>query len=185
MKRMLLVIGLVIGLLVPASAYADIIFTPFGGTTFNGDAPVKKLSIGGSLTFMGTIAGLEVEFGYTPDFFGEQAGTALIADSNVTTFMGNIVIGPGVGPVRPYVVGGIGLIRPRVNASGLFTNVSASQFGLDVGGGILVLARPNVGIRGDLRYFRRLTDPSNDNDLDVFLSNFDFWRFTAGLSFKF
>ena len=36
-------------------------------------------------------------------------------DSNVMTFMGNLVIGIGGGPVRPYVVGGVGLIRSAVD----------------------------------------------------------------------
>ncbi len=43
----------------------------------------------------------------------------------------------------------------------------------------------HVGARGDLRYFRSLNDPTNDNDFDVTLGNFDFWRAMAGLSVKF
>jgi opacity protein-like surface antigen len=185
MKRVFVAIALVIGLLVPASANADIILSPFSGVTFNGDAPAKKLTLGGSVTFMGTAAGLEVEFNYAPDFFGEQRGTALIADSNITTLMGNVVIGVGKGPIRPYIVGGVGLLRPRIDTSGLFTNVSASQFGLDAGGGVSIFVTERIGFRGDLRYFRRLTDPSADNDLDLTLSDFDFWRLTGGLNFKF
>ena len=185
MKRLFVAIGLVIGLLVPASANADVILSPFSGVTFSGDAPAKKLTLGGSITFMGTAAGLEVEFNYTPDFFGEQRGTAIIADSNMTTFMGNVVVGVGKGPVRPYIVGGIGLLRPRIDTSGLFTNVNANSFGLDAGGGINIFVTPRVGIRGDLRYFRRLTDPSSDNDLDLTLADFHYWRMVGGLNFKF
>lgn len=186
MKRTLLTIGLALfSLAVPGTAHAQAFFTPFGGATFGGDAQVRRLSMGGALTFMGKAAGVEIEFGYTPDFFGEQRGVALIADSNVTSLMGNIVLGPGVGPVRPYVVGGVGLLRPRINTSGLFTNVSANDLGLDAGGGLLILVSKHVGVRGDLRYFRRLTDPSNDNDLDLTLAGFHFFRATAGLSFRF
>jgi opacity protein-like surface antigen len=192
MKRLLLVLGSIVLLLIPASSYADVIFTPFGGVTFAGNtsssganAPPSKPAFGASVTFMGAAAGLEVEFGYAPDFFGEQHGTVLVADSNVTTFMGNVIFGVGRGPVRPYVAGGVGLIRPRINTSGLFSSVSANDFGLDAGGGIMVFVTHNVGVRGDLRYFRRLTDPSADNDLDLTLSDFHFWRMAGALSFKF
>jgi len=186
MRRMLFGVGALAGLLVlPVTASAQVFFTPFAGVTFGGDAAVHKLSMGGSLTFMGKAAGLEIEFGYTPDFFGEQRGVALISSSNVTTLTANIVVGPGVGPIRPYVVGGIGLLRPRVETSGLFSDVTANDLGLDAGGGLLILVSPHVGLRGDLRYFRRLRSPSGSNDLDVTLSDFRFWRVTGGLSFRF
>ena len=59
------------------------------------------------------------------------------------------------------------------------------EWGLDAGGGLMILVSKHVGLRGDLRYFRRLQDPSGDNDLDLSLANFRFWRTTGGLTFKF
>ena len=62
----------------PAVASADWTFSPFLGSTFNGDlndidldqSIDSKLSWGGTLTWMGAgIAGFEVDFGYTPEFF--------------------------------------------------------------------------------------------------------------------
>jgi hypothetical protein len=42
-----------------------------------------------------------------------------------------------------------------------------------------------VGIRGDVRYFRALQDHAAGSDLDLGLSNFDFWRATVGVTFRF
>src|SRR5262245_65695390 len=93
-------LSLVLALAVPAPAHAQTFFTPFAGATFGGSAPSSKFSTGASITFMGKAAGFEAEFGYTPDFFGEQTDFALVADSNVTNFMANLMVGPGVRRVR-------------------------------------------------------------------------------------
>lgn len=178
-------LSLVLALGVAAPAHAQTFFTPFAGATFGGDAPAKKFSTGASLTFMGRVAGLELEFGYTPDFFGEQTDFALVADSNVTNFMANLMVGPGVGRVRPYGVGGVGLMRTRVNTNDLFDDVATNDFALNLGGGVFGLISDHVGVRGDVRYFRRLQDPSNDNDFDVALGKFNFWRAYGGVTFKF
>jgi hypothetical protein len=42
----------------------------------------------------------------------------------------------------------------------------------------------NVGVRGDLRYFRSLNN-SDANGLDLTLNDFHFWRGTVGVTFKF
>ena len=63
--------------------------------------------------------------------------------------------------------------------------VNTNDTALDAGGGVIVMLSDHVGARGDLRYFRSLNDPTNDNDFDVTLGNFDFWRAMAGLSVKF
>jgi hypothetical protein len=36
-----------------------------------------------------------------------------------------------------------------------------------------------------VRYFRAVVDDDEDNEFDVGLGNFDFWRATAGLTFTF
>ena len=73
-------------------ASAQVYLTPFAGTTFGDDAPATKFNVGAGLTFMGSVAGFEFDFGYSPDFFGEQTDFALIGDSNVTTFSGSLVL---------------------------------------------------------------------------------------------
>ena len=169
-----------------ATAQADVRLNPFAGVTFGGDAPANKFAGGLSVTFMGAVAGFEFDMGYAPDFFNENPDFALVGDSNVTTFTGNVIVGPGRGKVQPYGVFGLGLVRTRVSSGDeLFDDVTTNDFGLSIGGGVLGMLSDNVGLRGDLRYFRSLQDNTDDNDLDVTISKFGFWRGSVGLTFKF
>jgi hypothetical protein len=184
----------------PSNASADWLLTPFLGSTFGGNADVnsvsggsfsddfeQKINYGASLAWMGGgVLGFEVDFGYSPNFFGvstSSPGFDLIGDGNVTTAMGNIVVGAPLGGVRPYASGGIGLISSRVdNASQFVTNATSNDLGMDAGGGVMFLGG-NVGVRGDLRYFRSLNNGSNAVDLS--LGSFRFWRGSVGVTFKF
>ena len=172
---------------VPADARAQVLITPFAGATFGADAPATKLNTGVSLAFLGDVAGLELDFGYTPDFFNQNADdVGLIGDSNVTTFMANLIVGhqDEDSPVRPYFVAGLGLVRTHVDLGDLFDDVSTNDFGVTLGGGVTGMFSDNVGLRGDIRYIRSLEDPDPDGDLDVAVGNFDFWRATVGVVFQ-
>jgi opacity protein-like surface antigen len=184
----------------PRSASADWLFTPFLGSTFGGSANLggqdqdfneefeRKLNYGASLAATGAGAiGFEIDFGYSPNFFGlaDDSSFNLTGDGNVTTLTGNLLIGPSSGPVRPYVVGGVGLIRSKVdNPAGFFDKVSTNDFGFDAGAGIIGMFSSNVGLRGDIRFFRSLQD-NNPDSFDLSLGSFKFWRGTVGVTFKF
>ncbi len=169
----------------PSMAEAQTFLTPYAGATFGEDAPDKKFSFGGSLTFMGDVAGFELDFGYTPDFFDQSSDFELIGDSNVTSLMGNLIIGPWAGPVRPYGAIGIGLLRTRIEETDLFDDLSTNDMAFNVGFGVIGMLSERVGLRGDVRYFRSLQDPEDDEDFDVSVGNFDFWRATGGVTFRF
>jgi opacity protein-like surface antigen len=167
-------------------ASAQVYLTPFAGTTFGDDAPATKFNVGAGLTFMGSVAGFEFDFGYSPDFFGEQTDFALIGDSNVTTFSGSLVLAATDRPVRPYGVAGLGLVRSRISdAEDLFDDITTNDLAFNVGGGVMGRITDRISFRGDLRYFRALQDNQNDDDLDVVIGNFGFWRFTAGVGLRF
>jgi len=184
----------------PRSASADWLFTPFIGSTFGGSANLggqdeafkeefeRKLNYGASLAATGAGAiGFEIDFGYSPNFFGLSSDSDFnfTGDGNVTTLTGNLLIGPSAGPVRPYVVGGVGLIRSKVdNPAQFFDTESTNDFGFDAGAGIIGLFSNNVGVRGDIRFFRSLRDPDPDS-FDLALGSFKFWRGTVGITFKF
>jgi hypothetical protein len=109
------------------------------------------------------------------------------SDSNVTTFMGNLIVGVPLGGqsgfgVRPYAVGGAGLLRASVTDIDEFFDVDKNSWGFDLGGGLIIFFG-NVGIRGDVRYFRTFTS-GDDDELDFDLGGFDFWRATAGVTFR-
>jgi hypothetical protein len=181
----------------PSRASADWLFTPFIGETFGGNAEVggsgadfknefeRKLNYGATLGWMGAgIIGFEADFGYSPNFFRDDDGSKfnIVGDGNVTTLMGNLVVGAPLGFVRPYASGGIGLLKSSVDNATQFLNASRNDLGYDLGGGVIVGGK--VGLRGDLRYFRSLQ--SNDaNSVDFSLGNFKFWRGTVGVTFKF
>ena len=172
-------------------ARADWLLTPFAGATFGADSEKQNLTYGGSLAYMGaSVVGFEVDFGYSPEFFEpDDNDIDLIDKSNVTTLMANAVVGVPIGgseaQVRPYLVGGVGLLRSAVTGAGDLFDVSNNDFGFDVGGGIYVFFNEHVGLRGDVRYFRSLQDPEEDNEFDVAVGNFDFWRGTGGVTFRF
>lgn len=169
----------------PATSGAQTFVTPFAGATFGGDSPDERLTYGGSVLFMGRFAGLEIDFGYTPEFFEDDDVLALVDDSNVTSLSANLVLGVGDGPVRPYVTGGVGVLRSHITSAGqFFDDVSQNDLGVNAGAGVILMFSERVGLRGDARYFRSLQD-INAGDLAVSLGNFDFWRAYAGVAFKF
>jgi opacity protein-like surface antigen len=180
-------LGLVLA--VPSTARADWLFTPFVGGVFGGDTPASSINFGGSLGYMGAgVVGFEFDFGYAPDFYKDPATSF---DGNVTTLMGNVIIGAPIGGthgpgIRPYVSGGAGLLRSRVDDAGqFFGSISSNDFGINVGGGVIAFFSDNVGLRGDLRFFRDLQDRNAGSGVDLELGSFDFWRATGGVTFRF
>lgn len=190
---------------VPSRASADWLFTPYIGVNWGGTAGFsdvlgdfedefeRRVNFGGSVAWMGAgIVGFEVDFGFSPNFFENTTGDAdfQFGDSNVTTLMANAVVGAPFGGqsgagVRPYVSGGVGLIRSKIDDPGDLFNVNSNDFGLNVGGGVAGFFTDNVGLRGDIRYFRSLQDNEPDDEFDVALGSFSFWRGTVGVTFRF
>ena len=70
------------------------------------------------------------------------------------------------------------------SGTGLFNDLSTNDLGVNVGGGLNAQFNDKFGMRGDIRYFRSLQDNEADNDLDLSLGSFDFWRGTVGLTFR-
>ena len=65
-----------------------------------------------------------------------------------------------------------------------FGDIDSTDFGFNAGAGIMGFFNDNVGIRGDIRFFRSLQDVDPDG-LDLELGGFKFWRGTVGVTFKF
>jgi hypothetical protein len=167
-------------------ARADWLFTPYLGAAFGGDTPSQQITYGGSVAYLGAgVIGAEFDAGITPDFF--SSNTPSIGDSNVTTVMGNLMVAVPLGEpgVRPYVSGGAGLIRSHATSVGNIFDLTNNSFGVNVGAGLIGFVAPHVGIRGDIRYFRSLQDSDQGPNVDIDLGKFDFWRATAGVTFRF
>lgn len=177
----------------PGSARADWLLSPFVGVSFGGDAPGQEFTWGGSVGWMGAgIFGFEADFGYSPEFFEGDVDDNLDvfdAELNITTFMGNVIVGIPVGgddgPVRPYATAGLGLMRTSVPGVGeFFDDIASNDLGFNVGVGLMGFPSEHVGFRGDLRYFRNLSESGGD-DIDFDIGGFHFWRATGGVTFRF
>ena len=93
-----------------------------------------------------------------------------------------LVVQHGAG-VRPYVVGGVGLIRSQIDG-GTLANVSSStnMFGWDAGAGVMGYFAQHVGLRGDIRYLRATSDlNSGITSLDLNGNRLHFWRASIGV----
>ena len=178
--------------LLPGTARADWLFTPNIGGGFGGDASGREhLTWGASIGWMGAgVFGWEADLAYTPEFFeGDDNDVDLIENSNVTSFMANVLIGVPVGGqtgagFRPYVSGGAGLLQQQVQGDDDLFEVTNSEFGVNVGAGAMGFMTDHVGFRGDIRYYRGLSDPEEDNEFDIDFGDFDFWRGTVGVTFR-
>lgn len=183
--------GLMLAL--PAQARADWILTPYIGANFGGDTIENNVTYGASIGFMGAgIFGLEFDVGYSPNFYDVTEDFDIFdTEGNVTTVMGNVIVGVPIGGmgagVRPYASAGVGLLRSEVTSVGNLFDFDESSFGMNAGAGLMIFFSDHVGLRGDVRYFRNFEDTDLDPgvDFDLRTGNFDFWRGTAGLTFRF
>jgi len=182
-------------LAVPAAAGADVLLTPYAGLTFGGKTGDDEVGaeldldnrwvLGGSMAIIGASGlGFEVDLGFIPDFFEpKDLDIDILGTNNVTTFMGNLMFVGTTGGVRPYVTGGAGLIRSQLGDFGELFDATESSLGVNVGGG-LILGSGRISLRGDVRYFRNVSE-SDDPLIDEALKHQRFWRGTVGVSFGF
>lgn len=173
----------------PAAARAEGFVTPFIGFNFGGDSAAncatfrnceeRRLNWGIAFGSMGGIFGIEEEIGYAKDFFGKTAG----GDNAVLTAMTNLllVVVPA-GPIQPYGLIGIGLVRPHMKFDASSLSLGKNALGHDIGGGINIFLTRGVGVRGDVRHLQTFEDIT----LGVFSGEkLAFWRASAGLTFRF
>ena len=140
---------------------------------------------GASLGFLGHgVFGFEVEFATTPEFFG-NAREDVFTDNDVVTLMGSFLVAAPAGPVRIYGALGAGLFKTRLADPDRLFSIDSNDFGINVGGGILVSPSAHVALRADVRYFRDLQDADPDGRFDLNLGNVDYWRVVGGVTLKF
>jgi hypothetical protein len=171
-------IALVIAGGVPANAQSRSMgsfggyFTPFLGVTTGGEVTQPRITFGASVAVHEQNGwGAELDFGHA----GEMEAGALIVDA--TTYMVNATWMRPEGSIRPFALGGGGIIQ----LDGCrFCNRPARtyDFGWSFGGGVMALINDAVGVRGDARYFITSADHFDLQRPD----NFGFWRISAGVT---
>jgi opacity protein-like surface antigen len=169
---------------ISSTARAQGFVSPFLGFNFGGDSANcvaisncedRRLNFGLSFGKRNGVMGLEEDIAYAPDFFG-KTGEA----NGVLTVMTDLLIVIPAGPIQPYGLIGIGLVRPHATFNSFGFNQNA--VGYDIGGGLNIFLTKSFGIRGDVRHVKTLQDIT----LGLFSNQkLDFWRASAGLTFAF
>jgi opacity protein-like surface antigen len=148
----------------PEPAAAQGFISPFIGFDYGGNSGCptatgcedKNSNLGVAGGKLAAIAGAEVEFGYARDFFGDTPGV----DSSVLTLMFNVLVGPKIAAVRPFLLGGVGLMKSHVELTAGSLLDSSNNFGWNIGGGVMIMFGDHVGVRGDVRRFKSFQDTS-------------------------
>jgi hypothetical protein len=187
--------------LCPRAASAEWQIRPFVGGTYGGETTFlfvrqvlpadnyAHVAVGVNAMWIGEVFGLEGDFGHTPNFFkGTEA--PLVADSGVTTFTGNVVVAMprrlAQYTLRPYVVGGAGLMRIQYDVGPnlqtplpLLSNLKA----MDLGAGVTGFLTRRVGVSWDVRYFRSI-DRTREQGASFDSEHLSFWRASMGMAIK-
>jgi len=189
---------LVLLLVLPSSASAEWQIRPFLGVTFAGSttfvdseraAGHPKLAFGMNGVLLGENIGIEGDFGRTRGFF-QSGDQHLVLGSSATTLTGNIVIALPRRltqyTLRPYFVGGVGLMRARIDHQEFeAVNVASTLPAIDVGGGATGFLTDRVGLSWDMRYFRSISGKTELRGLSVAAERLSFWRANMALAIRY
>jgi len=189
------VLALILLLLRPAPASAEWQLRPFLGLTFGGSttffdleqaADDPNLVIGFNSVLLGELIGLEADVGYAPGFF-QSGGQHLVTRSSATTVTGNIVVALprrlAEFTLRPYFVGGAGLMQARINDPSKVLGVSSTLPALDLGGGVTGFLTDRIGVSWDVRHFRSFGGKARG--LSFGREQLSFWRANMALVFRY
>jgi opacity protein-like surface antigen len=135
------------------------------GVDNDGDA---SLAVAGAAAYPVTAQiAIEGELGHVLDLAPDDAAV----DTSMTTVHGSLLYLFNTSyKLTPYVAAGLGLAKLSVNTP--VVDVSATEFGINLGAGVLYPLSSGTSLRGDFRYFKHI-----DNLPTV-------WRFTGGLSVR-
>jgi len=187
--KTLIVAGAAALVLAPMQARADGFVSPWVGSAFGSSIDNGRTTFGITAGGMGAgIIGGEVDFGYNPSFFGNQND---FGNNTVINLMGNVIVGVPIGGthgagVRPYVTGGLGLLRTQIDG-GTVARVSSSNnmLGWNAGAGVMGYFAQHIGLRGDMRYLRGMKDLNTGvTTFDVNGNQLHFWRASVGVVFR-
>jgi hypothetical protein len=188
--------GLVAGLLlIAARANAeDRQLRPFIGATFGGgttfvelDRGKANLAVGISAVFLGEVFGVDVDLADAPGFF-ESNDNHLVTGSRVTTLSGNVVVAVprrlSEYALRPYFVGGGGLMRVRTTTSLNVFDVSRLFPAFDVGVGVVGFLTNRMGVSWEIRRFQSV-DRNTGNGFSFGDEQLSFWRATMAVAIRY
>jgi len=190
MRLGLLVCALLV--LQPATGSAEWQLKPYLGATFGGttsfflvnqEAGKRKFAIGGSATWLGNFVGIEGDVARVPSFF-QTADPVLVQSGSVTMLTGNVMLTlprkyTEYG-LRPYLVGGGGIVGVNIAKETALLDVASSLGVLDFGGGATGFLTDRVGLNWDVRYFRSVGGKEGTGLTIGGKEQISFWRASMG-----
>jgi opacity protein-like surface antigen len=189
--KTVIVAGAMAFVFAPMQARADGFISPWVGSAFGTGSNVDngRTTFGVTAGGMGAgIIGGELDFGYSPTFFGTEDD---FGSNTVINLMANLIVGIPIGGqtgagIRPYVSGGLGMLRTQIDG-GTFTDVSSknNMLGWNAGAGVMGYFADHIGLRGDVRYMRGFEDLNTGiTAIDVNGGQMRFWRASIGVVFR-
>jgi hypothetical protein len=203
--RILILLGILIAG-VPDVAHADWLLTPFLGLTFQGqttlldnESAVGKAhwNFGGSVSLVGAgPIGVEGLIDYTPGFFQQDNPPAIggvpavdVIASRSLAIMGNVLLTTprqwSEYGLRPFVSGGIGLLRASAKDSFDLLPVNTNLLGYNIGGGAVGFLTERTGLRFDLRYFSNLKPSDTPEAIAIGRVQLSYWDASVGVVFRY
>jgi hypothetical protein len=194
MRTRCLAVAILLASPVPAAAEWHI--KPFVGLTFGGgttfvDAekavgkPNPVFGVTGLL--LGNVLGIEGDLARAPGFF-ESGGQKLLLGSRVTTLTGNVVVAMpkhlAEYTLRPYFVGGVGLMHVSVEGRLGGLTVSSTLPAADFGGGVTGFLNERVGLNWEVRHFHSIGEGKIRGD-SLAGEQLSFWRATMAVTIRY
>jgi hypothetical protein len=192
-RAALLVVG---GMLVfPPTAQAEWQIRPFANIVFGVQntfidtdraAGKTKLGFGVAGALLGEVLGIEADFGRINGFYQLDRGGS-VKGSSVTTLTGNATVGlprrMTEFTLRPYFVGGGGLMRIRSDNFNDGFDISENMPAVDLGAGVTGFLTPDVGVNWDVRYFRSVRRTETGSSIGP--ERLSFWRANMALAIRY
>jgi len=128
---------------------------------------------------------IETEIAHLPGFFSGSDADAIVTGSHVFTVTGNVMAGlPRVGPLRPYVVTGVGAVHVGMRDVLDLFPVSEWQLMFNAGVGVMVPAGSRISVGADARYFRSRRGDGAESSIGFGTTFVGFWRLSARVSIR-
>lgn len=197
-RRLLPFVAMAALLVGPGVARAEWQLKPFAGIKFGTSttfidtdraARSTKMVLGGSGAYVGEVLGIEADFGRVGGFFQSGRGGNVLG-SSVSTLTGNVTVALPRRlteyTLRPYFVGGAGVMLVRIDQSAATLDVSENMPTFDVGGGVTGFLTQRIGLNWDVRHFRTIRGRAEGVGLSIGGGEqLSFWRANMALAIRY
>ncbi len=197
MGRRTLAMVVLVTMMSPQGLRAEWQVKPFIGLTFGGSTTLVDLEkavgkanpvIGVNGGAIGEVAGFDVDFARAPGFF-QSGNQNLLLASQASTVTWNAVIAMPHRmtqyTLRPYFVGGAGLVHASIEGRLGAVHVSVTRPALDLGGGVTGFLTKRIGLNWEIRHFGTIGKGQPTGASLVGEERLSFWRATMSVAIRY